>query len=182
MSETLAATLTSNFNATLSNLGVVTPFALNVAPLITAQFTSGTGPNQVNQLYVAQPSLAVGASLSLNLHTMNGANDPMTNPYALVTVRMFVLLMLGNLSGGFTDADVLTIGGDGTANSWTSFLATNTSAFKLLEGTSLNPGFWPLVTGGTGLVVGAANNNIIKFTNSGANQFSFLIIVVGATS
>lgn len=158
---------------------LVTPSqSISFPSLLALALTNGTGVNKVNQIYVAQPTLASGANSTLDLYAYGGATDLVGNAITMATVKLICIQPLLGV-GSAAETDILTIGNEGSSAGWTSMFGANTDSIKIPAGGS----FIYVSPGSTGAVVGASTtNHTLKFAASGANPITYNVIVIGATA
>lgn len=174
----MASNLTAQIQATLgailtggSGIGAQ-QFSPGIATILNIALANGTGANKSNQLFSKTLTIANGASQTLNVNTLGG-NDPVGNAYSMLCAKLIIVM---NLSA--TETDILEIGGEGTANAWTSPFGSNTDLLTVNGGGSIILAD----AGALGYIIGIANNNLLKLANAGAAPFDVNVIIIGATA
>jgi hypothetical protein len=178
----MASTLSGNINSSVSMTlaaaiaglsGQSTQLPLSLPTLLALTFTSGTGANKANQMWVSNRTLANSATEDLDMYNPASA-DAVGNAFTIATIKA---LIIQNLSA--TESDTLTIGGKGTTAAWTSFFGSNTYTAKITGGGTL------ILTqpGATGFVVGASStNHLLTVAATAAVSINYTVIIIGATA
>lgn len=179
MAESLTATALAQLIWTLTNpLDQSTPTDTKTLTITAGSFTSGTGLNQVNQLWHDRRTLASSASENIDLYDFGPSNDSLG--IALTQVKLKVLCIYNRI---LTAGENLKIGGEGSGASWQSFFQVSGSASDTAGGI-LGPGGLFLIVNPSlaAYTVADTSNHLLKITNSGSGGIDYDIIVMGTNA
>lgn len=130
-------------------------------------FTNGNGvasPNLVDDHFEKTITLNSGASVTL---TLSALTDDLGRSVAFAAVAALILYPTVRTAG-----DKLTVGG-AAANPWTAIASGTVPVFGLL---------FMVADGVDGFAVSAGASDQLKITNSGANQITFKLGIVGRSA
>ena len=182
----MATTLSSvDFNLALVAIlsktgGQVTPETIRGGPTLNQlmSFTSGTGDDQADKLYVASGTLAASGNVQIDL--AGTVLDYFGAAITFAKVKILVIKNMSNVLSTPTDA-VFSIGG-GTDGSGAAAFSTIFDAAdnKLL----LNAGgVFCLAVPDTGYVVTAGSADILRIQNLDAeDQGQYEVVIIGASA
>jgi hypothetical protein len=162
------AALAAIINNTIDNAAAGSSVSLGISQGPPVALTNGTGANQANRFWQSTGrTLTGGTNEDLNLYSFAGldigagaGNGPLGGALAQTEI---VGLLIVNESGSVGN---LNIGGQGTANAWTSWISSNAATVGPFKPGSCFEMFVPLQPA---LVVGAANNNLLRIAAAGGN-------------
>jgi len=134
--------------------------------------TEGTGINQANRKFEDTRTLTATTAETIDIFDFGGVTDPHGRAYTLSKVRK---LIIKNTST--TAANLLKVGGEGTAAAWnspfggddTSLLVVEPGGILVLEAPSA-----------AGYAVADTSNHLLKIENMGSTSTIYNIIVVGS--
>jgi hypothetical protein len=172
VSAALRATLTNDIDGGTNNVS----WAGGVTQSL-GSFINGTAANQANRIWQDQGRpITSGANEDLNVYSYAGidigggaGNDALGQAMALIEI---VALLIYNQTGS---AGNLLIGGQGTANAWTSWISSNAATLGPVKPGGL---FQLGMPGQPAMAVGNANNNLLRVAASGGNV-TYNIFILG---